>query len=247
MSHPLSPHTYHQIARSLPRPSAAQRARFLQHIATARPWAMHLPAEGGVPFTLFLNPQAGRVLVRASAGGIASQARDGEPEATARYRAAFGYLDYTTALARSPGALTGDELGLPQTATYYVLDEHGRAAPLPPELLEVASCSLNATVHPDAALLLETLPLRVPLPFETGDMIEQLDPITTDTELRAFAEEYVRDELGGFVCPTDREAWESRWLRAFLPLYAPRHADQRARLERALDGLLAWVYDVSIR
>jgi hypothetical protein len=247
MSHPRSPHAYHQIAWSLPRPSAAQHARFLQYVAAARPWAMHLPADGGVPFTLFLNPQAGRVLVRASAGGIASEDRDGDPQATARYREAFGYLDYTTAVARGLSALTGDDLGLARTAPYYVLDEHGRAAPLPPELLEAATCSLNATVHPDAALLLETLPLRVPAPFETGDMIEQLDPITADAELRAFTEEYARDELSGFVCPTDREAWESRWLQAFLPLYAPRHAEQRARLERALDGLLAWVYGVSIR
>ena len=115
----------------------------------------------------------------------------------------------------------------------------GEAVALPPELLKVASCKLNAALHPDAAQLLETLPLRVPQIFDAGG--DRLDPLDTDAELRAFAEEYTREELGGFVCPTDREAWASRWLEAFGPLYAPRHAEQRARLECALDGLLAWL------
>jgi hypothetical protein len=195
---------------------------------------MLLPADGGVPFTLLLNPQAGCDWAQNSGSRGASQAWDGD---TARYRALFGYLDYFTPIARNRSVLTGQELGLEEG--YYLLDGQTDAVALPPELLKAAGCTLNAALHPDAAQLLETLPLRVPQIFDAGG--DRLDPLDTDAELRAFAEEYTREELGGFVCPTDREAWASRWLESFGPLYALRHAEQRARLERAFDGLLAWL------
>jgi hypothetical protein len=219
----ISEKTYAQIARELPQPTVEQQARFLDYVATARRWAMLLPADGGVRFTLLLNPQAGN-----------DRGRDSD---AADYRALFGYLDYITPTARSGSVRTGQELGL--VAGDYLLDGEQGAVALPPELLEAASCTLNAALHPDAAQLLETLPLRVPQIFDAGG--DRLDPLDEDAELRAFAEEYTREELGGFVCPTDREAWASRWLESFEPLYAPRHAEQRARLERALDGLLAWL------
>jgi hypothetical protein len=194
---------------------------------------MLLPADGGVPFTLLLNPGAGSNTVRRGS----SQEQDGD---TAHYRASFGYLDYVTPVVRSDSVLTGQELGL--SNGYYVLDGQGDAMALPPGLLRVASCTLNAALHPNPALLLETLPLRVPQVFDAGG--DRLDPLHADAELRIFAEDYTREELGGFVCPTDREAWASRWLESFGLLHAPRHAEQRARLERALDGLLAWLDDV---
>ena len=194
---------------------------------------MLLPADGGLPFTLLLNPQAGRTRGRDSAGDIIFQ----DQGDTERYRASFGYLDYIPPAVRSDSVLTGEELGLADG--YYILDAQEGVVALPPGLLKMASCTLNAALHPDAAQLLETLPLRVPQVFDAGG--DRLDPLDSDAELRAFAEEYTREELGGFVCPTDREAWASRWLEAFGPLYAPRHAQQRARLERALNGLLAWL------
>jgi hypothetical protein len=234
LSYVLSDHTYARIARALPRPTPAQCARFLDYVAAARRWAMLLPADGGAPFTLLLNPQAGRDAVRDSAGRITLPEQGGD---AARYRASFGYLDYMTPIIHSGGVLTGQDLGLADGC--YVLDERGDAVALPPGLLKAANCTLNAALHPDAAQLLETLPLRVPHVFDAGG--DRLDPLETDAELRAFAEEYTREELGGFVCPTDREAWASRWLEAFGRLYAPRHAEQRAQLERALDGLLAWL------
>ena len=176
-------------------------------------------------------------LSRDSAGSITARDQDSGAH-TADYYEAFGYLDYATPVASGSGAITGADLGLP--GDYYVLDERSRAVPLPAALIEVATCALNATLHPDAAMLLRTLPLRVPALLDAGS--DRLEPIVDDDELRAFAEEYVREELAGFVCPTDREAWESRWLQSFERLYAPRNAEQRTRLERALDGLLAWVY-----
>jgi hypothetical protein len=198
---------------------------------------MLLPADSGVPFTLLLNPQAGCDWTSGSGSHGAAQVWDGD---TARYRAQFGYLDYFTPIAHSRSVLTGQDLGLEDG--FYLLDNRADAVALPPELLRAASCTLNAALHPDAAHLLETLPLRVPQIFDAGG--DRLDPLDTDAELRAFAEEYTREELGGFVCPTDREAWASRWLESFGPLYAPRHTEQRARLERALDGLLAWLDSV---
>ena len=247
MSQPLSSHTYLQIARTLPRPSEAQCKQFLQHIATAPRWFRLLPLDGGVPCTLFLNPHAGRELARASAGSVAFRDRDAAPGraasalSTAQYREAFGYLDYAVPGAQT-GALLGADLGLPQPNAYYVLDADGRAAPLPPDLLKAATCSLNATVYPDAAALIETLPLRVPSPPLALDLTEQLAPISADAELRIFAEEYVCEELAGFQCPDDREAWELRQIEAFRHLHTPRRAEQLARLRSALDGLLTWIY-----
>jgi hypothetical protein len=195
---------------------------------------MFLPADGGMPFTLFLNPRAGCLLPghRAAAG----TAQDRAPQ---RYREAYGYLDYAAPVAHGPAVLSGAELADQADGDYYVLDDAGRALPLPAALVAAATCTLNATIHPDAVLLLETLPLRVPEIADVGG--DRLDPISADAELRAFAEQYTREELAGFVCPTDREAWASRWLEAFQQIYAPRHAEQRARLERALAGLLAWL------
>jgi hypothetical protein len=224
MSNVLPAEPYTQIAHALPRPTPAQCARFLDYVATARLWAMLLPADAGVLFVLLLNPRAGGDAARDSA-------------AAARYRASFGYLDYAAPPVRRGSVLTGHELGLADG--YYILDGQGSAVALPASLLDAASCTLNAALHPDAAQLLETLPLRVPQLFDAGG--DRLDPIDADAELRAFAEEYTREELGGFLCPTDREAWASRWLEAFGPLHAARHAEQCARLQRALDGLLAWL------
>src|SRR5690349_11727434 len=59
MGYVVSPTTYRHMARGLPRPTAAQCTRFLQYVAAAHPWPMYVPADGGVPFTLFLNPLAG--------------------------------------------------------------------------------------------------------------------------------------------------------------------------------------------
>src|SRR5205085_6905365 len=113
MSYPLSPYSYLQIAQALPRPSPAQCERFLEHIATARRWFELLPIAGDVPFTLFLNPHAGREPARKSAGV-------GAERAAARYREAFGHLDYAAPVARDLGALTGGDLGLAEKDTYYV-------------------------------------------------------------------------------------------------------------------------------
>jgi hypothetical protein len=225
MSDALSPLSYAQLARTLPRPTAAQRMRFLEHVATMRPWAMFLPADVGVPCTLFLNPHAGQAIAP-NRTPPTSQRHAGVAETLQHYREAFGYLDFS----------------MPAADGTYILDDNERAVPLPAELIAAATCTLNATIHPTAALLLETLPLRVPAIFDAAS--DRLDPIIADAELREFAEQYTREELGGFLCPTDREAWASRWLQAFELLYAPRHAEQRARLERALDGLLAWLAGV---
>lgn len=238
MSYTLSPYSYLQIAQALPRPSAAQRERFLQHVAGARRWPILLPADDGVPFTLFPNPQAGHAPVRA--GELTGDHRGSH--AATQYREAFGYLDYASPVARGVSVLTGADLGLPEQDRHYVLDDEHRAVALPPELLAAATCSLNATVHPDVVALIESLPLRVPSPALAGEPGDPLAPIRADAELRAFAENYVREELAGFQCPDDREAWQERQLEAFRQLYTPRNAEQRARLSRALDEMLTWIY-----
>lgn len=208
-----SPITYLQIARALPCPTQEQRARFLQRLAGMRAWLSLLPLAGGIPLTLLLNPRAGD-----------------------------DRLDYASPLARGATVLATGEPGLPRDASYCILDEAGRAVPLPADLLGRATCQLNAMVSPDVAALLETLPLRLPAPPQVADAGARLAPIGDDAQLRDFAERYVAEDLAGFQCPDDRAAWEQRQFAAFQQLYAPRHAAQLAALRRALDGLLAEIF-----
>jgi hypothetical protein len=246
MSNRDAPCEYRQLVRGLPRPSAQQCEQFLHYLMSARPWSTCLPLDGGVAFTLLLNPQAGREPVRDRSGRITFRDRAamgvGSPGfASAEYRAAFGHLDYASPVARGTGVLMGSELGLAPADAYYVLDDQGCAAVLPPGLVQAATCQLNAMVHPDLVGLLATLPLRVAVPGAAPAADPQLAPIAADAGLRVFAESYVREELAGFQCPDDRAAWVARQLETFRQLYEPRHAAQLAQLRRALEGLLAWV------
>ena len=238
MSQPMPSETYVQIARTLARPSPAQCDRFAQHVAVAQRWVQLLPADGGVPCVVFLNPHAGRQPTRDGAGQVAF--RDDDRPATAQYRAAFGYLDYRIALARSPSGPNGGALSLSQRDNDYTIrDAAGRSVALPAELLALATCSLNATIHPNMVMLLESLTqcdaalLRQPAATS----------LQTDVELRTFVAEYVREELAGFQCPDDQAAWEIRQLQAFQQLYAPRHDEQIARLRRVLSAMVSWIYD----
>lgn len=237
MSQSMPSETYVQIARTLPRPSLAQCERFFQHVAVAQRWTQLLPAEGGVPCVVFLNPHAGQQPTHDDAGQVAF--RDDDRPATAHYRTAFGYLDYRISFVRSPSGPTGGALSLPQRDDYTILDAAGRAVALPAELLAVATCSLNATMHPNMVMLLEALTqcdaTRLRQPAATS--------LQTDIELRTFVAEYMREELAGFQCPDDQAAWEIRQIQAFQQLYVPRHGEQIARLRRALNAMVSWIYD----
>jgi len=230
--------TYVQIARTLPRPSPAQSDRFLQHVAVAQRWIQLLPADGGVPCVVFLNPHAGQQPRRDGAGQVAF--RDNNRLSTEQYRAAFGYLDYVTPLAHRPSELTSSDPGLPQRDDYAIFDAAGRAVALPAELLAVATCTLNATIHPNMAMLLEALTQRDAAPLRQPSVPAWLQ---TDVELRTFVAEYVREELAGFQCPDDQAAWEMRQLHAFQQLYVPRHDEQIARLRSVLNAMISWIYD----
>lgn len=237
MSQPTPSETYVQIARALPRPSPAQCDRFVQHVAVAQRWVQFLPADGGVPCVVFLNPHAGQQPTRDDAGQVAF--RDDDQPATAQYHAAFGYLDYCISLARSPSGPTDGDLSLFQCGDYTIRDADGRTVALPPELLALATCSLNATIHPNMVMLLESLTQRAAAPLRQPAAAS----LQTDVELRTFVAEYVREELAGFQCPDDQAAWEIRQLQAFQQLYAPRHAEQIARLRRVLSAMVSWIYD----
>jgi hypothetical protein len=237
MSQSMPSESYLQIARTLPRPSPTQCDRFLQHVAVAQRWVQLLLIDGGVPCVVFLNPQAGQQPMRDDAGRVAFRDADRSVE---QYRGAFGHLDYATPLVRSPSGLIGGDLGLPQRDDYAIPDAAGRAVALPAELLALATCSLNATIHPNMALLLEMLTQSNAPPLRPSAAPARLQ---TDGELRAFIAEYVREELAGFQCPDDQAAWEMRQLQAFQQLYAPRHAEQIARLRCVLNAMVSWVYD----
>ena len=220
-------HDYRSIVQALPRPSPAQCERFVRHVAAARRWYALLPADGGVSCLVFLDPRAGQQPPHDTAENSAQG--DPAPSAIDQYLELFGHLNYIMPAPRGPDA--------------SILDADGRSVALPADLLAVATCSLNATIHPNAAALLETLPARVPAPLRPPDVTASLTPIQADIELQGFARAYVEEELAGFQCPDDRAAWELRQLQAFQLLYARRHAEQIARLQGALDEMLSWVYD----
>lgn len=150
----------------------------------------------------------------------------GDNAATARYHEQFGWLAYA----------------LPAPADPVIRDAEGRAVALPADLRAAATCTLNAMIYPSAEALIETLPARAPALLRPSGVAQPLAPIRDDADLRAFADVYVREELAGFQCPDDRAAWELRQFQAFQLLHAPRRAEQLARLRRALDAMLAWVY-----
>jgi hypothetical protein len=237
MSQSMPSWTYVQIARALPRPSPAQSDRFLQHVAVAQRWPQLLPADGGVPCVVFLNPHAGQPPTHEDAGRAAF--RDNDRPAAEQYRAAFGHLDYALSLAHTNGPISG-ALSAPHGDGGALIDAAGRAVALPAELLAVATCSLNATIHPNMVMLLEALTQRAAAQLRQPGALGALG---ADEELRAFVAEYVREEFAGFQCPDDQAAWEMRQLQAFQRLYAPRHDEQIARLRRALNAMVSWIYD----
>src|SRR4051812_13558723 len=95
---------YLDLVSRLALPTLDQTARFVDFVARAHSWYKHIPVwPPGAPFTFFLDPNAGRSLVRLPTGDSAFVDRTDERDRfhytwmlTSEYRARFGHWEYRT-------------------------------------------------------------------------------------------------------------------------------------------------------
>jgi len=136
------PSRYRQLIAPLPIPTAEQTESFAAHIVGAHSWYKHLPCDPpGVPFVVFLDPNAGRSLILTADGGAEYSDRVDERERfhytwmpTAEYLTKFGHWHYAHALV--------DRLGFARvTAT------DGASIVVSPEVVAAGTVYLTASVH----------------------------------------------------------------------------------------------------
>ena len=145
---------YVQIARALPRPSPEHVAAFAEFVAGAHSWYKHLPLHPDVPFHFYVDPNAGRQIVRTRTNETAALEITDESQrfhytwmTTKDRLKRFGHLAYHTtygshiALLSADGARPVDGPGL------QILADDGDWVPVDYELAEAGTALLNALVH----------------------------------------------------------------------------------------------------
>ncbi len=144
---------YVELVRGLPVPTVEQTERFVDFVAHAHSWYKHLPAwPPGLPFTFFLDPNAGRDFVHLPGGESGYVDRTDEVQAchytwmvTTEYRARFGHWQYHA--DAGPGLFVGSA-GRGWTdlnSRAVVLSEEGEWLSAPPPY--AAECPLTGLVH----------------------------------------------------------------------------------------------------
>ena len=100
---------YLGLVRGLPRPTWEQTFRFAWFVAGAHNGYKHLPADGDVPFSFFLDPHAGGDLVMTPPGerSMVAITDDSSPfhdtwQTTATYRRRFGRWNYHPGVSGRP-------------------------------------------------------------------------------------------------------------------------------------------------
>lgn len=224
---PSPPVAYRDLVAPLPRPTAQQTDAFVEYVARAHSWYKHLPtAPPGAPFVVFLDPNAGRALVRTADGRTEYRDRDDERDRfhhtwmfTREYREQFGHWHYATDqgtqfVVRVPGSDHTQVLahGLARVAT-----PDGREIDVPPDLAAAGTVHLTAHVH--SAFCADYLAVQTVMLHH----FHAAEPRFADhgRELIELHEAHERDPAG-----FDREIQAER-------------ARQRAELRAALDRVLA--------
>ena len=136
------PSRYRQLIDPLPIPTAEQTESFAAHVVGAHSWYKHLPCDPpGVPFVVFLDPNAGRKLILNADGGEEYRDRVDERERfhytwmpTTEYLTKFGHWHYDRPRV--------DPLGFTRvTAT------DGASINVSPEVVAAGTVYLTAYVH----------------------------------------------------------------------------------------------------
>src|SRR5258708_18678459 len=92
---------YTGVISHLPSPTETQMHQFAEYVSGAHSWYKHLPLYPSTTFTFFLDPNAGREMIRMEDGGVEfkdiTEERDRfhySMKTTAFYRDCFGYWNY---------------------------------------------------------------------------------------------------------------------------------------------------------
>jgi len=151
------PSRYRQLIALLPIPTAEQTESFAEYVVGARSWYKHLPCDPpGVPFVVFLDPNAGRNLVQTADGGETYRDCVDERERfhytwmpTAEYLTKFGHWHYaadrgTQSVGRLPNSdhAQVDPLGFARVTT-----TEGTSIAVSPEVIAAGTVYLTAYVH----------------------------------------------------------------------------------------------------
>ena len=92
---------YLEVIKKLPIPTESQTDQFALFVSDAHSWYKHLPLYPGQPFFFYLDPNAGRSLVRTQTGDMVFvDITDDSPlfhytwQTTEQYRKRFGFWNY---------------------------------------------------------------------------------------------------------------------------------------------------------
>ena len=158
---------YLDLIRREPPPTSRQAALFASYISRAHSWYKHLPIDRKVPFVVYLNPSAGRLLARTRFGRErmfevvdTSHHIHYTAQATSDYRRRFGIWDYSAdygiSLQYSVGKEQVDTAGVGMKA----LGSDGRWRNIPSEMVAAGTVALSAAVHPHANVIFWEAQLR---------------------------------------------------------------------------------------
>ncbi|GBO55131.1 hypothetical protein APA_3181 [Pseudanabaena sp. lw0831] len=150
---------YLDLVRQLPRPTIEQTALFASYITEAHSWYKHLPLLPRVPFYLYLDPNAGKNIIRTRTGETAVIDITNESkkfhytwQTTKEYRERFGIWNYhaeygSRFLMASDGGIVTDprDKGLQIFAPF---SNQGAWIQVPLVLQELAQVNLSSIIYP---------------------------------------------------------------------------------------------------
>lgn len=152
---------YLQAIQRLSRPTDEQIDRFARHVATMHSWYKHLPIRGKVPFLFFIDPDAGKCLLKTN-GGEATFVEVGverescpvhySTRTTQDYRRNFGYWrclipnDWSCLFAAENDGVDTRGAGL------SILADTGDWEPVPADLWARGIALVNSLIHPQPYL-----------------------------------------------------------------------------------------------
>ncbi len=145
---------YLEVIKKLPIPTESQTNQFALFVSDAHSWYKHLPVYPGQPFFFYLDPNAGRSLVRTQTGDMVFvDITDESPrfhytwQTTEQYRKRFGFWNYYANYGSS--FLFAGEGGVIDTkgAGRMILSSSSGWLKVPDDLMEVGKVFLTFLVH----------------------------------------------------------------------------------------------------
>lgn len=169
---------YIDLIRQLPRPTMEQTALFASYITEAHSWYKHLPLLPRVPFYLYLDPNAGKNIIRTRTGEIAVLEITNDSnkfhytwQTTKEYRERFGIWNYhaeygSRFLMVSDGGVVTDPRDK-ELQIFAPFSNQGPWVQVPLVLQELAQVNLSSIIHPSMRMPLWDILEREHSSFES--------------------------------------------------------------------------------